>query len=344
MRKSTIPVRFLIILSLALPVASFTAGTLARDVVVEKSGGGMNWTQGFVYAHGYGTARPEQTDAQRRLLSRRAAIVDAQRNLLEITKGVRITSVLRADQAMQDSRETATKIEGIVKGARVIHEHYQNEIHTVTMAIPMAGEFLKVTWPEAQRTAWELRSGFPSLTNRIVGMLIPQARAAESAVNSRSGSIVIRSKQEADAYHRLLEWMRQGNVKEVDAVLVEALRNYERQNQYSGLLIDASKIQNFELATIPQIRDEAGNILYPNPQVSYDDIVNKRGVTYDFDLQDAVRNQRVTTTPFTIEALHTYKNLPSDLVIRAEDAARVLQSASTVEAMNKAGVLIVVAI
>jgi hypothetical protein len=323
--------------------AVLSAGVAAQDVVRETPEGGVNWTQGFVYAHGYGTARPEQTDAQRRLLSRRAAIVDAQRNLLEITRGVRITSVLRTDQLMRESRETAARVEGIIKGARVIRDHYQNEVHTVTMAMPIAGEFLKVTWPESQATTWEIRRefgrDFPSIGSRIIDLLIPGALAAAS-----DPTFTIRTKEEADAYRKLLKWMETGTGKNVDRALIDALRHYESDNRYSGLLIDASNVRNFELATIPQIRDEAGNILYPNPDVSYDDIVNKRGVTYDFDLQDAIRNQRVATTPFTIKAIQTYKNLSSDLVIGTEDAKRILQSASTVEAMNKAGVLIVVAI
>ncbi|MFT4821616.1 MAG: hypothetical protein ACI9PN_002483, partial [Candidatus Azotimanducaceae bacterium] len=115
-------------------------------------------------------------------------------------------------------------------------------------------------------------------------------------------------------------------------------------SQFSGLLIDASTVPNFELATVPKIRDQDGNILYPSDNTSYDDIINKRGVTYDFDLNDAVRNHRVATTPFIIKAISTYKNLASDLIINTSDAARVKQSASTLEAMNKAGVLIVVAI
>ena len=86
-----------------------------------------------------------------------------------------------------------------------------------------------------------------------------------------------------------------------------------------------------------------GEILYPNDDTSYDDIVNRRGVTYDFDLEDAVRNKRVAQTPFVIEAIGTYKGQASDLTITLSDATRLRQSPSTVSAMNRAGVLIVVA-
>ena len=149
---------------------------------------------------------------------------------------------------------------------------------------------------------------------------------------------------EVKAYKKLLEWMHASNTLSVQDMLTLAISNYEQNNQFSGLLIDASSVANFELATVPKIRDEEGNIFYPSKNTSYDNIVKKRGVTYDFDLDDAISNQRVATFPFIIKALSTYKNLDSDLIISSGDAQKIARSASTLEAMNQAGVLIVVAL
>lgn len=325
---------------------SATLPTSADEVIKETATGGVNWSQGIVYAQGFGTAREGLSTPQKRILSRRAAIVDGQRNLLEITKGVRITSKVTTDSAMQESRETAARVEGIIKGAQPIKEHFQNDIYTVTMAMPISGEFLEVMYPEAagptsynilpDRARQVAIVSMKRAGNWVIDLLVPRAHAAET--------IVIRSEQEADAYRRLVEWMSKGSVDNIDQVLIEAITNYETNSQYSGLLINASGVRNFELATIPNIRDEEGNVIYPGKETNYNDIVSKRGVTYDFDLADAIRNRRVATTPFTINAVSTYKNLASDLVISKQDADRVKQSPSTLEAMNKAGVLIVVAI
>lgn len=328
-------------------VALVPAALHAEDVIKETPSGGINWTQGVVFAHGYGTAKAGLSDAQRRILSRRAAIVDGQRNLLEITKGVRINSVLKTDEAMQQSREVATRVEGIIKGAQPIKEHYQNDVYTVTMAMPMEGEFLKTVWPDERRqtSQWEILSPARAVARLrplllvgdvVMDFMIPAASAAEP--------IVIRDEKQAEAYRKLLEWLDTGSPADVRPMLEQAITDFETNNQFSGLLVDASGVPGFELATIPRIRDEEGNVLYPSPETRYNDIVNNRGVTYDFDLQDAVRNQRVATTPFIIKALDTYKNLASDLIITRQDAARVKQSPSTLQAMNKAGVLIVVAI
>jgi hypothetical protein len=351
----------------AIALLTFATVCSAKEVTKETASGGINWSKGIVYATGYGTAKPELSSAQRRILSRRAAIVDAQRNLLEITKGVRINSTVTTDKAMKEHRDIATRVEGIIKGARVTKDHYQNEVATVTMTMPIAGDFLRTLYPAEQYAsnqypaatyAAEERSIFSSnearqiiIKNTPTWELLPQLMSAGAqAVHFfipgalASNSLMISNEPEAKAYRKLILWMQENSSSDLQGNLQEAIIHYESNARFSGLLIDASAVPNFELATIPRIRDEAGNILYPSKQTSYDDIVNKRGVTYDFDLEDAIRNQRIATTPFIIKAISTYKSLPSDLVIMSADAKSILQSQSTVMAMNKAGVLIVVAL
>ena len=88
-------------------------------------------------------------------------------------------------------------------------------------------------------------------------------------------------------------------------------------------MIDASAVSNFELATIPTIRDEAGAVIYPTKETSFADIANKRGVSYDFDINDAVRNARVAQVPMIVKATDTYEGLRSDLVISTAAAERI---------------------
>ncbi|XOV88782.1 MAG: LPP20 family lipoprotein [Pseudomonadota bacterium] len=319
---------------------------VADDVVQSTPGGSINWTEGYIYADGYGTARPDITiAAQRRLLSRRAAVVDAQRNLLEITKGVRITSMTKVVDMMVDSTVTASRVEGVVKGAVISSEHYQNDVYVVTMKMPIAGKLLQAVVQPPQ-TGWliepapslrlDLRSLVAGSMDTVLGLLVPRAMAAE---NFRFDS-----EDEAVAARRILAWIEAQAPADIADALATSLTAYEANAAYSGLLIDASSVGSFEIATIPNIRDEDGNVLYPNDETSFQDIIEKRGVTYDLDLHDAIRNKRVATTPFVVNALGTYKNQYSDLVISREDAARILGSPSTRLSMNSTGVLIVVGI
>jgi|TARA_B100000315_G_scaffold256904_1_gene304098 hypothetical protein len=332
----------LLLLLLGIPAA------LADDVIRETAGGSINWSEGVVYANGFGTAKPELNAAQRRLLSRRAAIVDGQRNLLEMTKGVRLTSATKVVDAMVKDSVIATRVEGVVKGAVSIKakEVYQNDIFSVTLAMPMAGKFLRAVWQkdsEAQLNAANMRwhldiNQFVAAGSSLLDNLhfFPTALAQEA--------FVLEDDDEVKTTKRLLQWLNSTGTQSVKQHLEQAIIQYETNSVFSGLLVDASTVGGFELATIPKLRNEDGEVIYPSESTSYDDIVNKRGVSYDFDLEDAIRNKRVATTPFIINARSTYKSLASDLVITNEDAERIRQSTGTRDAMNKAGVLIVVAI
>ncbi|MEM7364590.1 MAG: hypothetical protein AAF525_11235 [Pseudomonadota bacterium] len=313
-----------IVLMSVLPVS---AG--AEDVVKESGNGGINWTDGTVFATGYGTAKAGTSRGQHKILSIRAARLDAQRNLLEITKGVRINSTVTVDSAMKESRTILSRVDGIVKGARVVSENYHNDVATVRMAMPIAGDLILATTARQ-----DVIASRPSpLLDQLLAVLVPPAYAKP---------FIVESDYEAQAYEKLLKWMADES-GELESVLKEAVIAYNTNKRFSGLLIDARRVAEFELATIPKIRNESGEIIYPNDDTSYDDIVNRRGVTYDFDLEDAVRNKRVAQTPFVIEATGTYKGQASDLTIAVSDATRLRQSPSTVFAMNRAGVLIVVA-
>jgi len=320
---------------------------LADDVIKETPGGSINWSEGVVYANGFGTAKPGLNAAQRRLLSRRAAIVDGQRNLLEMTKGVRLTSATKVVDAMVRDSVIATRVQGVIKGAVSLKEKevYQNDIYSVTLAMPMAGKFLRAVWQkdaEPQLNAGNIRwhldiDQFIAAGSSLLDdfQFFPSAWAEEV--------FVFENEAEVKTTKRLLEWLNSTNAQSIKQSLQQSIIQYESNSVFSGLLVDASTVNEFELATIPQLRNEDGEVIYPSESTSYDDIVNKRGVSYDFDLEDAIRNKRVATTPFVIKARSTYKSLASDLVISNEDAEKIKLSTGTKEAMNKAGVLIVVA-
>ncbi len=102
---------------LLLLVAGKGADTAVREVYDK---GEINWTAGVVRAKGYGFMDPKKPRGQAKLLAERAAVVDARRNLLEILKGVHITSETVVEDYMTQSDIVVQRVEGIVKGARVI--------------------------------------------------------------------------------------------------------------------------------------------------------------------------------------------------------------------------------
>jgi hypothetical protein len=100
------------------------AEALARPFVEEKSNGKINWTEQFIEAKGQAVIDNERfkNAAQARLMAQRGAIVVAQRNLLEIIKGVNVTSETTVEDMITTKDYIYSRIDGVVKGARMVGE------------------------------------------------------------------------------------------------------------------------------------------------------------------------------------------------------------------------------
>lgn len=89
------------------------------DVTEQVPGGSVDWSTKKVRARGTGVVDPgAENVAQARLMAERAAVVVAQRNLLEIVKGVNVDSETKVLNFMTEYDVVYTRVEGRVKGAR----------------------------------------------------------------------------------------------------------------------------------------------------------------------------------------------------------------------------------
>lgn len=109
--------------------------------VVEKTGNGsINWTEQFVEAKGQSvidTVRFKNI-AQARAMATRGAVVVAQRNLLEIVKGVNIVGETTVEDMITTSDVINTKVEGMIKGAQQVGEaKLKDGLIEVTMRVPL---------------------------------------------------------------------------------------------------------------------------------------------------------------------------------------------------------------
>jgi len=97
-------------------------GPISAPGPVEEAlpGGAIDWSGKTVRARGTGVLDPGNSNKeQARLMAERAATVVAQRNLLEIIKGVRIDSDTRVQSFMTDYDVVYQYVDGIVKDARL---------------------------------------------------------------------------------------------------------------------------------------------------------------------------------------------------------------------------------
>lgn len=132
---------------LILPVSVYCAQW--QDLVEQTATGKINWTKGVVQAKGIG-APPEKYygKPQARPMALRAAKLDAMRNLLEATKGVRINSTTLVKNFAITSDIIMSQVEGMVKGAQIVHQEYMSDgTVEVTMQMSLMGGFAQLILP-----------------------------------------------------------------------------------------------------------------------------------------------------------------------------------------------------
>jgi len=116
----------------------------AQDKAVEKIGdaGSIDWVSRKLTATGMGVPTKKSVgQAQMRVMVRRAAIVVARRNLLEVVKGVHIDSTTRVQNFMVKSDTIESRVKGVLAGSEVDNVvFHSNGTATATVSMPLTGQ------------------------------------------------------------------------------------------------------------------------------------------------------------------------------------------------------------
>ena len=121
--------------TMLMMLALFSTTALAAD-------SGINWERGVVWAKGMGAGKSTtKNKGLKRAQARRAAMMDAQRNLAEAVKGVRVTSNSSMRDLELEYDQVATQVDAIIKNMAEIEGHYDtiDEIYEVTLEMPLFG-------------------------------------------------------------------------------------------------------------------------------------------------------------------------------------------------------------
>lgn len=128
----------------------FCQNTAGMTEWVEKAGqGSINWSSGYIEAIGIG-AMPDKSlnKINVRPAALRDATVAAQRNLLEITKSVRIDSRTIVSDIALSSDVVRTQIEGLMKAAQVVDQQYMSDgTVEVKLRMPLYGNLSQIIMP-----------------------------------------------------------------------------------------------------------------------------------------------------------------------------------------------------
>ena len=124
----------------------FTADASRADDYIEwiAANSGVNWTNGSAVAEGAGLAKSGTPPSLAKMMACRAALVDAQRNLLESLQGVRVEGITIVDKLMLESDLVKSSVEGTLKGAVMTSRRPQADgTCEVTLTAPIAGNFAR---------------------------------------------------------------------------------------------------------------------------------------------------------------------------------------------------------
>jgi len=157
-----------------------------NTVQLEQTGrlGRVNWEQGVQGTiESIGTGFPPanvQNSSQAKALARRAAIVEAYRNLAETIYGVRIDSRTTMHNLALTNDVVISRVSGIVEGARIVRELPQKDgSYQVVMSVNLYGDrsvaeiALETARPaQAQEFPQPIAGSQPQQVNKYTGVII----------------------------------------------------------------------------------------------------------------------------------------------------------------------------
>ena len=278
------------------------------------SGGEVNWTTGRVSAEGYGVA-PDSANAKvGPLLACRAAVVDAQRNLLEATQGVRVTSTTVINNYMLSSDEVKSTVEGIIQDARILNRVPDSEGGCkIVMDIPLAGGASKAVYSQLAKDSDVSASQFWS---DIWNQIVPTAYA--STLDEQT------EMTEAPWATRIDTISKRLSVVE-NALTAQQQSQSREQTSPTGLVVDA-RGSNFIPSLSPKIRQLRGSIVYPDGSVQASDKLLARGQLVSLfarDVDFAINHPVVGARPLLVKALRTYGDTRTEIVIDQSQSTKV---------------------
>ncbi|UCG77887.1 MAG: hypothetical protein JSV21_09985 [Nitrospirota bacterium] len=109
-----------------------------KPLVEEFPNGTINWQDGFLISYGVGEWPSDKEGKEAELLARRAAVIDAQANALEMINGIRVDAEEQLKGLLSKDKELFYRIEGIVRSASIESEE-ANRPYRVNIKVPLTG-------------------------------------------------------------------------------------------------------------------------------------------------------------------------------------------------------------
>ncbi|MEI6285308.1 MAG: LPP20 family lipoprotein [Bacillota bacterium] len=290
-------------LLLTILLVILTSSLCSAEMAVQSNGLQGNSVQ----ADGYGTAKATANPAQATIMARRAAIVDAYRNLLENIQGVQIDATTTVQDAMTTSDTIYTKVTGFLKGAKVVQESWTPEgAYHVVVSVALYGQtsLAAIMEPTIRANAPAVGSYAPISP----GITVPPAITPVPTTPLPVTPIPI-----------------------TPAPVVG-------QRSATGLILDCRNT-SLERTMAPVIYDEDGRVIYSSTIISYDVLINK-GLC-DYVVQSSTDYSRAGNAPLTITPM-ALRDFNRNFVVSRADGARILAANDQSNMLAQAAVVVLI--
>lgn len=336
-------IRHLAILGLVTCAAAAAHGQSfnPNDAVEMLGQGSINWTSGEVYATGIGVPPATAANpAQSRAMAVRAAQVVAYRNLLEIVKGVRVDSETVVENFMTKSDIIRTRVDGIVKGARILKTQYMSDgAVEVVVAMPLAGALMDAivpttfgarTTPLSPVSAYQKAPSQPDVKQALPPVQKPSPAQQPVLPERRPEPPKPEApKQEPPktpvppvATPEIKPGPQRPEPSRADAppAVSDQSSAQFKGGKPTGIVIDGRGL-GLKPALLPKIVDSQGQEIYVGQVVTRTNAVEQGVAGYAKDVNAAANNFRVTDNPAVIKGVKASGAARTDIVLNQADAS-----------------------
>ena len=121
------------LMALFFAVGAWGCASVPDKAVIKEGEIDREWveegvTSKYVFARGIGAADQKlENKTQRMAVSRNAAVVNAQYNMLSLIKGVKLEGGVTVEKAIETDSILATKINEVIKGAQIVRSGWSND-------------------------------------------------------------------------------------------------------------------------------------------------------------------------------------------------------------------------
>lgn len=346
MKKNQLFVSIVVLLLIsAAPSGAQTWG--ASDAVETTASGYINWTLGEVSATGIGAPPALSANpAQARAMAERAAFVVALRNLLEAVKGVRVDSETVVENFMTKSDVIKTRVDGIVRGARIAKTSYLSDGSVeVVVTMLMRGALMNAVVPEMfGRPTGTPAPRMPSPAPQKPAEIKPVPSAPQPPKPSLPAAKVPEAKPEPPKPAPAQPEKKAEPTKPTPALPAPVPQGEStvafKGGVATGIVIDGRGL-GLRPALLPKLVDQQGQEIYVGQVATRTNAVEQGVAGYAKDVNAAANNFRVTDNPAVIRGLSASGNARTDVVLGQVDAQALRQLSSKADFLQYCRVIIV---